>query len=249
MSVVYHLSKDNVVADALSRLSMGSIAHVEDGNKKLAQEVHQPAQLGVRLVDSVEGFEPEAKTYKVLSTTYHIQERYTKHWVLTLRVDDSWREIKHPPSIFSKPGVYINGVIYTFDFHNGLAIAAFDVKSEKFKIIALWNTSPWKYNYELIEVKGKLAIIDYGEGVIGYFDLWILEQTQKREWKRFIIPFPSIRRDIQYSIRPSFASHDGEIVVVVNLKSGVLCCLCYDITRKSWRELEIKGLPKDHSIE
>lgn len=33
----------------------------------------------------------------------------------------------------------------------------FDVKSEKFKIIALWNESHWLYSYNLLEVKGKLA--------------------------------------------------------------------------------------------
>ena len=36
MSVLYHPRKINIVADALSRLSMGSVAHVEDGKKKLA---------------------------------------------------------------------------------------------------------------------------------------------------------------------------------------------------------------------
>ena len=37
MSVHYHLVKTNVVADALSRLSMGSVAHVR-GRKKGASE-------------------------------------------------------------------------------------------------------------------------------------------------------------------------------------------------------------------
>ncbi|WMV45899.1 hypothetical protein MTR67_039284 [Solanum verrucosum] len=32
--------------------SMGSVAHVKDDRKELAQEVHRLAQLGVRLVDS-----------------------------------------------------------------------------------------------------------------------------------------------------------------------------------------------------
>ena len=52
MSVLYHPGKANVVADALSRLSIGSVSHVEDSKKKLAQEVHQLSRLGIRLVDS-----------------------------------------------------------------------------------------------------------------------------------------------------------------------------------------------------
>ena len=55
MSVLYHPGKANVMANALSRLSMGSISHVEDSKKKMAQEIHQLARLGVRLVDSSEG--------------------------------------------------------------------------------------------------------------------------------------------------------------------------------------------------
>lgn len=55
MSILYHPGKANVVADALSKMSMGSVAHVEDGKKNLAQEVHQLTRIGVYLVDSVEG--------------------------------------------------------------------------------------------------------------------------------------------------------------------------------------------------
>ncbi len=55
MCVLYHLGKDNIVANALSRLSMDSVSHIEDSKKKLAQEVHQLARLGIRLVDIEEG--------------------------------------------------------------------------------------------------------------------------------------------------------------------------------------------------
>lgn len=55
MSVFYHPGKANVVADSLSRLSMGSVAYVENDKKELVREVHRLTKLGVRLVDSVEG--------------------------------------------------------------------------------------------------------------------------------------------------------------------------------------------------
>ena len=54
MSVLYHPGKANVVDDALSRLSMNSVSHVED-EKKLVRDVHRLARLGVRLVDSSDG--------------------------------------------------------------------------------------------------------------------------------------------------------------------------------------------------
>ncbi|XP_075099287.1 uncharacterized protein LOC142176116 [Nicotiana tabacum] len=44
-----------MVANALSQTSMGSLAHLEAGQRPLASEVHQLASLGVRLVNSSEG--------------------------------------------------------------------------------------------------------------------------------------------------------------------------------------------------
>ena len=45
MSVHYHPGKENIVADALSRLSMGSVAHVEEKRKDLVKDVHRLARL------------------------------------------------------------------------------------------------------------------------------------------------------------------------------------------------------------
>jgi len=55
MSILYHPGKANVVADALSRLSMGSTAHVEKEKRELAKDVHRLVRLRVRLMDSTEG--------------------------------------------------------------------------------------------------------------------------------------------------------------------------------------------------
>ena len=55
MSVLYHPGKANVVADALSRVSMGSVLHVVEGKKELARDVHHLDRLGVRLFDSTKG--------------------------------------------------------------------------------------------------------------------------------------------------------------------------------------------------
>ncbi|WMV13636.1 hypothetical protein MTR67_007021 [Solanum verrucosum] len=46
--------KANVVADALSRLSIGSTAQVEEEKRKLAKDVQRLVCLGVRLMDSTE---------------------------------------------------------------------------------------------------------------------------------------------------------------------------------------------------
>ncbi|PHT59486.1 hypothetical protein CQW23_01849 [Capsicum baccatum] len=61
-----HLGKSNIVADALSRICIGSFAHIKDGKKKLAYEVHQIDRIGVHLVDSVEDRRSSRKTIKTL---------------------------------------------------------------------------------------------------------------------------------------------------------------------------------------
>ena len=44
-----------MVANALGRLYMGSISHVEEEKRELAKDVHRLACLGVRLMNSTEG--------------------------------------------------------------------------------------------------------------------------------------------------------------------------------------------------
>ncbi|WMV08817.1 hypothetical protein MTR67_002202 [Solanum verrucosum] len=55
ISVHYHPGKAKVVADALSRLSMGSVAHIKVERKELAKDVHRLARLGVRLMSISHG--------------------------------------------------------------------------------------------------------------------------------------------------------------------------------------------------
>ena len=50
MTMHYHPGKANVVEDALSRLSMGSVAHIEEEWKDLVKDVHRLSRLGVRLM-------------------------------------------------------------------------------------------------------------------------------------------------------------------------------------------------------
>ena len=50
--VNYHTGKANVAANALSMMSMGSTANVEDKKKELLKDIHRLARLGMRLVDS-----------------------------------------------------------------------------------------------------------------------------------------------------------------------------------------------------
>lgn len=52
MSVLYNPGKDNVVTDALSRVSMGSVTHMVDDKEELVNEFHKLAHQGFRIEGS-----------------------------------------------------------------------------------------------------------------------------------------------------------------------------------------------------
>ena len=55
MSVLYHPGKANVVFDALSRMTMSIVSHLDKAKTDLARELHSLARLGVRLESSLDG--------------------------------------------------------------------------------------------------------------------------------------------------------------------------------------------------
>ncbi|WMV45417.1 hypothetical protein MTR67_038802 [Solanum verrucosum] len=55
MNVLYHPGKENMVVDALSRLFMGRVAHIEEDKNELVRDDHRLARLAVQLVDSTKG--------------------------------------------------------------------------------------------------------------------------------------------------------------------------------------------------
>ena len=52
MSVLYHPDKANVATDALSRMTIGSVSHLDEAKKDVVREVHRLARLGVRYESS-----------------------------------------------------------------------------------------------------------------------------------------------------------------------------------------------------
>ena len=55
MNVHYHPDKANVVTDGISRMTIGSVFHLDKTKKDLAREVHRLDRLGMRLESSPNG--------------------------------------------------------------------------------------------------------------------------------------------------------------------------------------------------
>ena len=89
MNVHYHQGKANVGADALSRMIMGIIAHIEDGKKELVKNIHRLAILDVRLFYSTSGcvlVHPSSES----SVVFEVKEGLHLDHLLMVLKDSVW---------------------------------------------------------------------------------------------------------------------------------------------------------------
>ncbi|KAK4733871.1 hypothetical protein R3W88_008132 [Solanum pinnatisectum] len=191
------------------------------------------------------GYEPVEKTYKVLMQVDNLCG-HVRNFIFTLRIDKSWRKIKgifdFLPS-FSIKTCSIEGVIYMMDYLKK-SIVAFDLRIENFRVIGL----------DFIEVKRKIALLDCWGCFTGQNDLWILENSEKEEWKSHGIHIPSQWKDVEDISKPKYCppqgfydSCNGEIIFIT-MKNSILFCNFYEVEKNSWRHLKIHGAPTEDGI-
>ncbi|XP_019158828.1 PREDICTED: putative F-box protein At1g32420 [Ipomoea nil] len=217
------------------------------------------------------GFDSGSRRYKVLKSVEFTtgDSVSVKHWVFTLGVDKSWREIHsspyyHPYNCFNNhfysTSVHIDGVIYSLNSLNKDGdIVAFDFRTENFRAIppppstTMW-VGPTKATSGLVKVDGRLAFVNnlkrdelnplrYG------MTIWILEEESIAWKKQYVIHFPISLEGSFNKTNLFFASnHVGEIAVLVMLKRSVPILLFYNFRKRSWRKFDIYQLPVPHLI-
>ncbi|XP_060190346.1 putative F-box protein At1g32420 [Lycium barbarum] len=191
------------------------------------------------------GFEPIEKIYKVLFTRIVRSQISSRNWVFTLDGNKSWKEIESVPEFYRAERVCINGVIYMLNGkEHKQNMVAFDLKAESFRIISLWKAlHRYKHFYDLIDVKGKLAVFE-NTIINGEVNMWILEKGQHERWERhIIIDFPVVPEEVKYPIKFFWSqTYDEGIIFIAKVKGEKFSYFFYDVTRKSWKGCEIQGL-------
>ncbi|KAG5614124.1 hypothetical protein H5410_013948 [Solanum commersonii] len=172
---------------------------------------------------------------------------YTRNWVFTLDTDESWRETKKIDCFMSQQRICLNGVIYILNYDcltSRLKIVVFDVGTETFRILTCpYNSTSHNYDYELVELKGKLAVLKCKNNSKRDIKLWILENDN---WESHIINIPLPwknfgRLESLNFMCTNWDNHEDIIFESNIMKIGVCDYIAYDITRKSWREFKVEN--------
>ncbi|XP_031092205.1 F-box protein At5g62510-like [Ipomoea triloba] len=188
-----------------------------------------------------------------------------KHWVFTVGVDKSWREINNSCSspfypfdsyrfpYYPNTSVYIDGVIYSY---NSLTnhIVAFEVGCESFSMMTLPRSLSYFLLKEsaLLEVGGRLVVVrvrvpELGGESLRHMNVWTWEKS-KECWEEITITIPlKLSRMINYARLLRFATnHDGEIVLLCRYVEKFFILVC-NLKSEVWRKFDVSGI-EDFSI-
>nr|GMD04423.1 putative F-box protein At3g52320 [Ipomoea batatas] len=224
------------------------------------------------------GFDSQSKRYKVLmsakiiyqSSKYSICFEY-KHWIWTVGVDKSWREIDFTysrpfsssdlyPCLSCSNSVYIDGFMYfyywlTNDDHTPSHIMAFEFGSESYSLIPFpvevssslsqYHRSDYIFGcFTLLQVDGgRLAIVLlHKRGSLCYMDVLTWEKS-KECWEKITMPIPlEESRTINQSLVVRYTTnHVGEIVLLCKNSERFSILVC-NLKSTVWRQFDIGGV-------
>ncbi|XP_019101431.1 PREDICTED: F-box protein DOR-like [Camelina sativa] len=210
-------------------------------------------------ISSYFGYDPMEKQFKVLLMT----ERdgiSDEHQVLTLLGTKklSWSMIECCIPHFPRfDGICINGVLYyraSVDIYSNMSmIVCFDVKSETFSFIKVMEPfiNAVASGATLINYNGKLgSVLSEGRPYIcgrdRRFEMWILKDSDKHEWSKFVYEMPPRWQHISERKVFRFIGVIGttnEIVLSSSRPPDRCYVLYYSLERKTIiRVVEIQGM-------
>ncbi|CAH9099073.1 unnamed protein product [Cuscuta epithymum] len=202
------------------------------------------------------GYDGVSGTYKVLKAEANLNLRTMNCWVLTLGVDETWRDIVSPVFFHLSRrftnSVCIKGVIYFYNellccsgkweylFGSGCSeLVAFDVRSESFHQISL---PPATFTYfgkaSWVELDGRFAFmyVNWNKQVIA----WSLETSS---WRKYAFPIPLEEGILEGDKTFITATPTGEIALLI-LKGTLSLWVLSDKFGADpvWKEFRVRGL-------
>ncbi|CAH9096152.1 unnamed protein product [Cuscuta europaea] len=206
------------------------------------------------------GYDDVSGTYKVLKADPSSNLRTVKYWVLTLGVDETWREIESPVLFYLSRrftnSVCIKGVVYFYNalhcrwgkyehpFDGCYELVAFDVRSESFHRITLpARTHKYFEKASWVELDGQFAFmyVNQNKQVIA----WSMETSC---WRKYAFPIPLEEGtpeadSLSFSKTFITATSTGEIALLM-LQGTLSLWVLSDKFRahRVWKEFRIRGL-------
>nr|GMD72313.1 F-box only protein 8-like [Ipomoea batatas] len=220
---------------------------------------------------AVLGFDSISERYKVFaSEVFYNGERvfWKQHWVLTLGMDESWREIRSTIFVgLTDAAVHIHGIIYfipqvTERESSSKMIVAMDVERKR---IIRFIPFPSGYHQSRqrvrewvpwIKLNGRLAFIDIiipasedPHPAESKIEIWTLKirSAVEEEWEKQSVLLPSEESEvIGRATSMGFTSNSmGEIVILLPSKTIISpLILIYSFRRDVWKRIEISGVSK-----
>ncbi|XP_019162139.1 PREDICTED: putative F-box protein At2g16220 [Ipomoea nil] len=218
----------------------------------------------------VVAFDSVSERYKVFRSS-PLYENYrwvlNRYWVLTVDVDESWREIEFTTGHLYVAMVHINGIIYFIpdmsewspDDINELSsspkIAAMDVATESFITFVPFPSGyhPYPHGYVLwwvpwiMKLNGRMSFINFiipdAREDERKIEIWTWERSME-EWEKQTILLPlEESKVISQASSMGFATNSmGEIVFLLQSNTMSPLILVYSFGRDVWKRFEISGV-------
>ncbi|XP_010418707.1 PREDICTED: putative F-box protein At2g19630 [Camelina sativa] len=192
------------------------------------------------------GYDSVKKQFKALSVIF--SDAKFEYSYLTLGIGKpSWRLVECCiPHLPRTEGICINGVFYYVGtrLKNSSMIVCFDFSSEKFSFLNL--SGPMENATSLINYNGKLGSVasdSFNGGDTG-FELWVLEDLEKKEWSNHVYVFPPVWQNVVEKTILHFSGVVGtnEFVFVPITLSDPFYVFYYNVEKNTVVRVGVRGM-------
>ncbi|XP_010414038.2 PREDICTED: putative F-box protein At2g19630 [Camelina sativa] len=208
--------------------------------------------LGLNMVKFM-GYDPVKKQFKVLFITMSgangDYERYDAFQVLTLGIGKpSWRIVECClPHVPRPGGICIDGVFYYIGNVDRSSVqcfvVCFDFTSDKLSFLNL--IGPMQDATTLINYSGKLGSLmsKYFYGRDTSFDLWVLQDLEKKEWSKHVfVLHPPVWQHVVKGLRCFGVVGTTEFVFVPTFLCNPFYVFYYNVEKKTVVRVGVRGM-------